>query len=81
MDGSQYFQCNQYTGDFVQGQRHGQGTFSYAGGAFYEGEWKNDKKDGKVSQKYIIVSGTKFNIIQQKNLKIIFVLLVLFITI
>uniref|UniRef100_A0A3B4TLX9 Uncharacterized protein n=1 Tax=Seriola dumerili TaxID=41447 RepID=A0A3B4TLX9_SERDU len=41
--------CNRYTGDFVQGQRHGLGTFYYAGGAIYEGEWKNNKKDGKVN--------------------------------
>ncbi|KAG7226419.1 hypothetical protein INR49_013831 [Caranx melampygus] len=47
VDGSQYSQCNQYTGDFAHGQRHGQGMFYYAGGAIYEGEWKNNKKDGK----------------------------------
>ncbi|XP_062234901.1 radial spoke head 10 homolog B [Platichthys flesus] len=46
-DGSQYAQNNRYTGDFVQGQRHGRGTFFYAGGAFYEGEMRNDKKHGK----------------------------------
>lgn len=63
VDGSQYSQCNKYTGDFAQGQRHGQGTFYYAGGAVYEGEWKNNKKDGKVSQKYMTVNayGLKFN--------------------
>lgn len=47
------FQCsqrNQYTGGFVQGQKHGQGTFYYADGAVYEGEWKNNKKHGKVNR-------------------------------
>ncbi|XP_034563475.1 radial spoke head 10 homolog B isoform X2 [Notolabrus celidotus] len=46
-DGSQYIKSNQYTGDFIQGQRHGQGTFYYAGGAVYEGEWRRNKKHGK----------------------------------
>ncbi|XP_034426886.1 radial spoke head 10 homolog B [Hippoglossus hippoglossus] len=46
-DGSQYFHNNRYTGDYVKGQRHGQGTFFYAGGAVYEGELRNDKKHGK----------------------------------
>ncbi|XP_051273709.1 radial spoke head 10 homolog B isoform X2 [Dicentrarchus labrax] len=47
VDGSQYSQSNQYTGDYVQGQRHGQGAFYYAAGEIYEGEWKNNKKHGK----------------------------------
>uniref|UniRef100_A0A669B0Y3 Radial spoke head 10 homolog B n=1 Tax=Oreochromis niloticus TaxID=8128 RepID=A0A669B0Y3_ORENI len=47
-DGSQYSQSNRYTGEFAQGQRHGWGTFYYAGGAIYEGEWKNNKKHGQV---------------------------------
>ncbi|CAJ1080725.1 radial spoke head 10 homolog B isoform X1 [Xyrichtys novacula] len=46
-DGSQYTKSNRYTGDFVQGQRHGLGTFYYAGGAIYVGQWRNNKKHGK----------------------------------
>ncbi|KAM9336614.1 radial spoke head 10 homolog B [Symphorus nematophorus] len=46
-DGFQYSQSNQYTGDFVQGQRHGQGTYYYASGAIYEGEWSNNKRHAK----------------------------------
>ncbi|XP_037547562.1 radial spoke head 10 homolog B [Nematolebias whitei] len=46
-DISQYFQSNQYKGDFIEGQRHGEGTFYYAGGAIYEGGWKNNKKHGQ----------------------------------
>ncbi|XP_028423329.1 radial spoke head 10 homolog B isoform X2 [Perca flavescens] len=46
-DGSLYSQSNQYTGDFVHGQRHGQGTFYYAGGAIYENGWRKNKKHGK----------------------------------
>ncbi|XP_023136217.2 radial spoke head 10 homolog B isoform X2 [Amphiprion ocellaris] len=44
---SQYFQSNHYKGDFIHGQRHGQGTFYYASGAIYEGEWRNCKKHGQ----------------------------------
>uniref|UniRef100_A0A3P8RLX9 Radial spoke head component 1 n=1 Tax=Amphiprion percula TaxID=161767 RepID=A0A3P8RLX9_AMPPE len=45
---SQYFQSNHYKGDFIHVQRHGQGTFYYASGAIYEGEWRNCKKHGQV---------------------------------
>ncbi|XP_055085792.1 radial spoke head 10 homolog B [Periophthalmus magnuspinnatus] len=45
-DGSRYSQSNQYVGDFVCGQRQGQGTFYYADGAVYKGEWRNNKKHG-----------------------------------
>ncbi|XP_031699771.1 radial spoke head 10 homolog B isoform X1 [Anarrhichthys ocellatus] len=47
-DGSQYSQSNRYTGDFVQGQRHGPGTLYYASGAIYEEEWRRDEKHGKA---------------------------------
>lgn len=40
---------NEYTGEFVQGMRHGQGQFLYASGAVYSGEWKHDKKHGQVN--------------------------------
>uniref|UniRef100_A0A3B3D5Z0 MORN repeat containing 3 n=1 Tax=Oryzias melastigma TaxID=30732 RepID=A0A3B3D5Z0_ORYME len=40
--------CRYYHGDFLHGQRHGYGVFYYAGGAIYEGEWKNNKKNGQV---------------------------------
>ncbi|KAM9715646.1 radial spoke head 10 homolog B [Menidia menidia] len=46
-DGSQYSQSNRYEGDFFHGQRHGKGTFFYAGGAIYKGEWRNNKKHGQ----------------------------------
>ncbi|XP_029312603.1 LOW QUALITY PROTEIN: radial spoke head 10 homolog B [Cottoperca gobio] len=46
-DGSQYFQSNRYTGGFLQGHRHGQGSFYYACGAIYEGEWRKNEKHGK----------------------------------
>uniref|UniRef100_A0A3P9NAH5 Radial spoke head 10 homolog B n=1 Tax=Poecilia reticulata TaxID=8081 RepID=A0A3P9NAH5_POERE len=47
IDGSQYAQSNQYRGEFCEGQRHGKGTFYYAGGAIYTGEWRNNKKHGQ----------------------------------
>ncbi|KAK7122838.1 hypothetical protein R3I94_019823 [Phoxinus phoxinus] len=44
---SQYPRMNEYTGEFIQGMRHGQGQFLYASGAVYSGEWKHDKKHGQ----------------------------------
>ncbi|XP_043108957.1 radial spoke head 10 homolog B isoform X2 [Puntigrus tetrazona] len=44
---SQYPRMNEYTGEFAQGMRHGQGQFFYASGAVYCGEWKRDKKHGQ----------------------------------
>ncbi|XP_077057278.1 radial spoke head 10 homolog B isoform X2 [Siphateles boraxobius] len=44
---SQYPRMNEYTGEFVQGMRHGQGQFLYASGAVYSGEWKHNKKHGQ----------------------------------
>ena len=46
--GSQYPLRNMYDGDFVNGLRHGYGSFYYANGAKYEGGWKNNMKHGKV---------------------------------
>ena len=46
---TQYALRNTYYGMFVNGKRHGQGTFLYANGAKYEGSWVNDLKDGWVS--------------------------------
>lgn len=46
---SQYPRMNEYTGEFVQGMRHGRGQFLYASGAVYNGEWKHDKKHGQVN--------------------------------
>ncbi|XP_055017146.1 radial spoke head 10 homolog B, partial [Boleophthalmus pectinirostris] len=58
-DGTRYFQSNQYIGDFVCGQRHGQGTFYYADGAVYEGEWRNNKKHG--TGKFTFKNGKVFH--------------------
>ncbi|XP_023569114.1 radial spoke head 10 homolog B2 isoform X2 [Octodon degus] len=44
---SQYPLRNEYIGEFVNGCRHGHGTFYYASGAMYEGEWVCNKKHGK----------------------------------
>lgn len=48
--GSQYPLRNMYDGDFMNGLRHGYGTFYYANGAKYEGGWKDNMKHGKVIQ-------------------------------
>ena len=34
-------------GDFKNAMRHGQGSFTWANGDVYEGEWKEDVCDGK----------------------------------
>ena len=36
-----------YVGDFVNGQRHGLGSYFYANGDLYEGQWENDQKNGQ----------------------------------
>ncbi|KAM4624517.1 radial spoke head 10 homolog B [Polymixia lowei] len=56
--GSQYPQRNEYRGEVVLGQRHGQGSFHYASGALYQGEWKNNKKHGQG--KFIFKNGRIF---------------------
>lgn len=55
---SQCFLSNQYTGSFVQGLRHGRGTFYHASGAIYEGEWRNNKSVSTVNQPGITCSPT-----------------------
>ena len=46
---SQYALRNYYEGMFLNGRRHGHGTFYYSSGTKYTGEWKGDQKHGKVS--------------------------------
>ena len=40
-----YSDGSEYTGDWVNGVRQGQGTMTYNNG-IYDGEWQNDKKNG-----------------------------------
>jgi hypothetical protein len=35
-----------YDGDWENGTKHGQGTYTYAQGGSYEGEWKDDMRSG-----------------------------------
>ena len=46
--GSQYPLRNEYRGQFVQGLRQGEGSFYYASGALYQGQWKGNKNHGQV---------------------------------
>ena len=40
-----------YTGEVIQGKRHGNGTLAYDNNkSIYEGEWVNDKRSGKGNQ-------------------------------
>ena len=36
-----------YTGDFKDGKRHGTGKYIYPNGDIYEGEWKNNIREGE----------------------------------
>ncbi len=41
-----------YIGDYLNGYRHGQGTFTYKDGAKYVGEWKDGKRHGLGTMTY-----------------------------
>jgi hypothetical protein len=38
-----------YVGDFVRGQKEGEGTIVFQNKSFYAGQWKNDRRHGKGS--------------------------------
>ncbi|CAM9290874.1 unnamed protein product [Ectocarpus sp. 12 AP-2014] len=38
--------CNVYRGEWLDGMRHGQGTFMYADGSRHTGQWHKNKKHG-----------------------------------
>ena len=38
---------SEYDGEFVEGKKHGQGTFTYPDGSKYVGDWQHDFKEGK----------------------------------
>lgn len=40
------------TGDFIDGLRNGQGTYTYSNGDKYTGEWSNDFKSGRGEYAY-----------------------------
>lgn len=37
---------NRYEGNWLEDQRHGQGTYTFASGGGYRGEWKQGQMDG-----------------------------------
>ena len=47
-----------YEGEFLNGKRHGFGSYFYANGSKYIGEWNNDRANGKGTM--IFVSGAKY---------------------
>jgi len=48
-----------YTGQWMNGKRHGQGKLVWVNQAVYEGDWKNDKLDGYG--KLVWTSGMKYS--------------------
>ena len=40
-------QGTKYVGEYKDGKRHGQGTFTHSDGGKYVGEWKDDKPNGQ----------------------------------
>lgn len=42
-----YIVTGKYTGEWLDGKKHGFGTFVYGNGAKYEGEWIQDQRDGR----------------------------------
>ena len=41
-----------YVGNFKNGERHGEGTYTFGDGSEYNGRWKNNKKDGYGALEY-----------------------------
>ena len=42
-----YLNGEKYVGEFMLGEKHGQGTLSYRNGSTYVGEWRDDKRNGQ----------------------------------
>ena len=49
---------DEYEGEWLMDQKHGQGTYTYEGGDKYTGEWRNGKKFGKGT--YIFATGDEY---------------------
>ena len=42
-----YKDVGDYYGEWMEGERHGEGCITYVNGDIYSGQWKNGKKSGK----------------------------------
>ena len=51
-------QLGKYLGEWKKGNKHGQGTQTYADGDKYVGEWKDNKMDGQGT--YTYANGDKY---------------------
>lgn len=60
---TQYSLRNTYYGNFEYGKRDGHGTFLYANGSKYEGDWHSNLKHGYVFNKFIQNCFTRNNFV------------------
>lgn len=46
VEGSEKNRDGIYTGEFMNGKRHGKGKFTWYNGEIFEGQWRDGKKNG-----------------------------------
>jgi hypothetical protein len=63
--GFKYFSLsgNTYSGEFHLGELQGQGVMNYTNGAVYEGQWTENRRDGKINVIFISVTDLFFKLI------------------
>lgn len=54
-----------YTGEWVDDEMHGQGSFSFASGACYEGAWQHNKYQGQG--RYCFPDGKAYQVRRQQQ--------------
>ena len=49
---TEYYDNGSYTGEFLNGKKHGKGTFTWSDGNRFVGQWRNDKRYGEGTYIY-----------------------------